>query len=90
VTTYYNNITTSAIVAIILVNSFIDLVLRDDNGDFPVGEWLPIPVPVNTHGGVFSPILVPVEEFILVGNPAGNLSTRSTIFKDKFKLIVSN
>jgi hypothetical protein len=30
---------------------------RDGNGDFPLGEWLPIPVPVpaNAHGGAFSP-----------------------------------
>jgi hypothetical protein len=49
---------------------------RDGNGDFPVGEWLPIPVPVpaNACGGAFSPIPVPVGEFIPVGNPAGNLS----------------
>jgi hypothetical protein len=32
------------------------------------------PVPANTHGGVFSPILVSVGEFIPVGNPAENLS----------------
>jgi hypothetical protein len=47
---------------------------RDGNGDFPVGEWLPIPVPANAHEGAFSPILVPVGEFILVGKPTGNLS----------------
>jgi hypothetical protein len=47
---------------------------RDDNGDFPVGEWLPIPVPANAYGGAFSPIPIPVEEFIPVGNPTGNLS----------------
>jgi hypothetical protein len=57
---------------------------RDGNGDFPVREWLPIPsprgqkflvlVPANAHGGTFSPIPVPVGEFIPVGNPAGNLS----------------
>jgi hypothetical protein len=48
---------------------------RDGNGDFPVGEWLPILVPVRrkiSHPrecsrGAFSPISVPVD-------PAGNLS----------------
>jgi hypothetical protein len=55
---------------------------RDSNGDFSIGEWLFIPilagtkiprlVPANTHGKVFSP--VPVREFILVKNHAGNLS----------------
>jgi hypothetical protein len=38
------------------------------------GQKFPVPVPVNAHGGAFSPIPVPVGEFIPVGNPAGNLS----------------
>jgi hypothetical protein len=40
----------------------------------PWGQKFPIPVPANAHGGAFSPIPVPVREFIPVGNPAGNLS----------------
>jgi hypothetical protein len=40
----------------------------------PRGGKFPIPVPANAHGEDFSPIPVPVGEFIPVGNPAGNLS----------------
>jgi hypothetical protein len=47
---------------------------RDGNGDFSIEEWLPIPIPANAHGEAFSPIPVPVGEFIPVGNPAGILS----------------
>jgi hypothetical protein len=55
------------------------------------GEKFLVPVPANAHGGAFSPILVPVGEFIPVGNPTRNLSLLEvSIFKDKFKLIVSN
>jgi hypothetical protein len=47
---------------------------RDGNRDFPVAEWFLIPVLANAHGEAFSPIPIPVGEFIPVGNPAGNLS----------------
>jgi hypothetical protein len=35
-----------------------DLQRQDVNGEFPIGECLPIPVPVNTLGGNFLPIPV--------------------------------
>jgi hypothetical protein len=47
---------------------------RYDSGGFRVGEWLTISVPANAHRGAFSPIPVPVGEFIPVGNLAGNLT----------------
>jgi hypothetical protein len=68
-------------------------------GIFPSGNGSPspspwgekFPVPANAHGGAFSPIPVPIGEFIPVGNPAGNLSPLEvSTFKDKFKLILSN
>jgi hypothetical protein len=62
-----------------------------------VGEWLPIPVvreekffalvSANAHKGDFSPIPVPVMEFI----PVGNLSSLgNAIFRGKFILIIPN
>jgi hypothetical protein len=52
---------------------------RDGNGEFPVGECLPIPVPAGRKNprprprqcsrGVFLPIPVPVRGFIPVGVP---------------------
>jgi hypothetical protein len=76
---------------------------RDGNGDFPVGEWLPIPVPVGTkiprprprprersRGSFFSRPR-PHRGIYPHGEPRGeSVPARSTIFKDKFKLIVSN
>jgi hypothetical protein len=51
------------------------MLIRDGNGDFPSGNGPhPRPRPRNAHGGAFSHILVPVGEFIPVGNPVGNLS----------------
>jgi hypothetical protein len=74
-----------------------DLVHRDGNEDFPVGEWLPIPVPAGTkiprprersRGSFFSR---PRRGIYPRGKPCGeSVPARSTIFKDKFKLIVSN
>jgi hypothetical protein len=40
----------------------------------PRGGKFSVPVPADAHGGAFSPIPVPVGEFIPVGNPTGNLS----------------
>jgi hypothetical protein len=72
---------------------------RDGNGDFPVGEWLPIPVPVGrkiprprprerSRGSFFSH---PRRGIYPRGEPRGeSIPTKSTIFKDKFKLVVSN
>jgi hypothetical protein len=37
------------------------------------GEKFSVSIPANAHGEVFSPILVPVGEFIAVGNLARNL-----------------
>jgi hypothetical protein len=74
---------------------------RDGNGDFPVGEWLPIPVPVGTkiprprprersRGSFFSPPR-PRRGLSPRGAPRGeSVPARSTIFKDKFKLIILN
>jgi hypothetical protein len=74
---------------------------RDGNGDFPVGECLPIPVPA----GRKNPRLHPRErsrgrffsyprlrrEIYPRGEPRReSVPAKSTIFKDKFKLIVSN
>jgi hypothetical protein len=53
----------------------------------PWREKFSVPVPVNTHGEDFSPILGPIGEFI----SAGNLSPLvCAIFREKFKLIMSN
>jgi hypothetical protein len=74
---------------------------RDGNGDFPVGEWLPIPVPAGTkiprprprersRGSFFSHPR-PRRGIYPRGEPSGeSVPTRSTMFEDKFKLIVSN
>jgi hypothetical protein len=76
-------------------------VFRDGNGDFPVGEWLPIPVPTGTkiprprpyersRGNFFSHPR-PRRGIYPRGEPRGeSVPARSTIFKDEFKLIVSN
>jgi hypothetical protein len=45
------------------------------------------PIHVNAHEEGFSPIYISVGEFIYAGNPS---PLRSAIFKDKFKLIISN
>jgi hypothetical protein len=53
----------------------------------PWGEKFPILAPPNVHGVIFTPILIPIEEFI----PAGNLSLLvDTIFRSKLKLIILN
>jgi hypothetical protein len=74
---------------------------RDGNGDFPVGEWLPIPVPAGTkiprprprersRGSFFSHPR-PRRGIYPCGEPRGeSVPARSTMFEDKFKLIVSN
>jgi hypothetical protein len=74
---------------------------RDGNRDFPVGEWLPIPVPAGrkiphprprecSRGSFFSHPC-PHRGIYPLGEPRGeSVPTRSTIFKYKFKLIVSN
>jgi hypothetical protein len=58
------------------------LLSRDGNGDFPVGEWLPIPVPAGTkiprprersRGSFFSHPR-PGRGIYPRGEPAGNLS----------------
>jgi hypothetical protein len=77
------------------------LTLRDVNGNFPVGEWLPIPVPAgakiprlcpreHSRGSFFSHPR-PRRGIYSRGEPRGeSVPARSTIFKDKLKLIVPN
>jgi hypothetical protein len=40
----------------------------------PRGGKFPVPILANAHEEASSPILVPVMEFIPMGNPVGNLS----------------
>jgi hypothetical protein len=91
----------AAVVGVTTPSETLKLVCRDGNGDFPVGEWLPIPVPAGTkisrprprersRGNFFSHPR-PRRGIYPRGEPRGeSVPARSTIFKDKFKLIVSN
>jgi hypothetical protein len=73
--------------------------VRDGNGDSPVGEWLPIPVPAGrkiprprerTRGRFFSHPR-PRRGIYPRGELRGEtFPTTSIIFEEKIKLIVSN
>jgi hypothetical protein len=86
-----------------LVVPLVGVPLWDGDGDFPVGEWLPIPVlvgrkiprprprPRERSRGSFFSHPRPRRGIYPRGEPHGeSVPTRSTIFKYKFKLIVSN
>jgi hypothetical protein len=74
---------------------------RDDNGDFPVGECLPVPAgrkiprprphPRERLRGSFFSHPCRRRGIYPCGEPHGeSVPARSTIFKDKFKFIVPN
>jgi hypothetical protein len=81
-------------------DSRVALPPRDGNGDFPVGEWVPIPVfvgrkiprprPRERSRGNFFSHPRPRRGIYPRGEPREkSIPTKSTIFKYKFKLIVS-